>query len=119
MDFSSRLSSLRKEKKLLQADVANKIGVARATYGAYEQGNRQPDFETLVIIADFFDVTLDYLLGRSNILKPTTQNKNQTEFQTLINNPELQIWYNDLPKSTEEELRRLKTIWEMIKNENK
>lgn len=119
MDFSSRLSSLRKEKKLLQADVANKIGVARATYGAYEQGNRQPDFETLIIIADFFDVTLDYLLGRSNILKSTTQYINETEFQTLIKNPELQIWYNDLPKSTEEELRRLKTIWEMIKNENK
>ncbi|MEK4715376.1 helix-turn-helix domain-containing protein [Sporosarcina sp. FSL K6-5500] len=64
MEFNKRLISLRKEKKLLQTDVAEKIGVARATYGAYEQGTRQPDFDTLQIMADFFEVTTDYLLGR-------------------------------------------------------
>ena len=54
MEFNTRLTSLRKERKLLQADVANKVGIARATYGAYEQGSRQPDFETLEKLADFF-----------------------------------------------------------------
>lgn len=67
MEFSKRLIELRKKKKLLQTEVAEKIGVARATYGAYEQGNRQPDFDTLERIATFFGVSADYLLGRSDV----------------------------------------------------
>ncbi|KAA0944118.1 helix-turn-helix transcriptional regulator [Sporosarcina sp. ANT_H38] len=66
MEFKDRLISLRKDTNLLQVDMAKKIGVARATYGAYEQGTRQPDFEILQRIADFFEVPTDYLLGRSN-----------------------------------------------------
>jgi transcriptional regulator with XRE-family HTH domain len=65
MKFNDRLVQLRKEKRLLQADMAKKIGVARATYGAYEQGTRQPDFETLQRIAKFFEVSTDFLLGNS------------------------------------------------------
>jgi len=121
MDFSTRLTALRKQKKLLQADLANKIGIARATYGAYEQGTRQPDFETLEKIADYFDVSTDYLLGRTNTPELTTkpQQDDEAEFQAFINNPELGVWYKELPKSSEEELRKLRTIWEMIKSEQK
>lgn len=114
MNFGARLTTLRKQRKLLQADVANKIGIARATYGAYEQGTRQPDFETLEKIADFFEVSIDYLLGRSDI---TPEEKDEAEFQAFINDPELGIWYKELPKSDEDELRKLRMIWEMIKTE--
>lgn len=62
MDFKDRLIQLRKGTNLYQADMAKKIGVARATYGAYEQGTRQPDFETLKKIADYFEVSTDFLL---------------------------------------------------------
>lgn len=62
--FKDRLISLRKSKKLTQAEMANIIGVHRATYSNYETGLRNPDYETLKKIADFFDVTTDYLLGR-------------------------------------------------------
>lgn len=79
MEFNTRLTSLRKERKLLQADVANKV--ARATYGAYEQGSRQPDFETLKKLADFFGVSLDYLLGRTNISALTPQEKDEATFK--------------------------------------
>lgn len=53
---------LRKSKNLLQKEVADKIGVARTTYASYEQGKREPDIETINKIADFFDVSTDYLL---------------------------------------------------------
>ncbi|MER2190655.1 MAG: helix-turn-helix transcriptional regulator [Solibacillus sp.] len=119
MDFGTRLTALRKQKKLLQADLANKIGIARATYGAYEQGTRQPDFDTLEKIADFFEVSIDYLLGRTDTPALTPQEKDEAEFQTFINDPELGIWYKELPKSDEEELRKLRAIWEMIKSERK
>lgn len=117
MEFSTRLTALRKEKKLLQADIANKIGIARATYGAYEQGTRQPDFETLEKIADFFEVSVDYLLGRTNTTEITPQEQDEADFQAFINDPELGVWYKELPKSSEEELRKLRTIWEMIKSD--
>lgn len=117
MDFGTRLTALRKEKKLLQADLANKIGIARATYGAYEQGTRQPDFETLEKIADFFGVSTDYLLGRTDTPALTPQEQDELEFQAFANDPELGVWYKELPKSSEEELRKLRTIWEMIKSD--
>lgn len=65
VEFKDRLVQLRKSTNLLQTDMAKKIGVARATYGAYEQGTRQPDFETLQRIAQFFEVSTDFLLGNS------------------------------------------------------
>jgi len=119
MEFNTRLTSLRKERKLLQADVANKVDIARATYGAYEQGSRQPDFETLKKLADFFGVSLDYLLGRTNISALTPQEKDEADFQAFANDPELNVFYKELPKSDEEAVRKLRNIWEIIKNENR
>ena len=117
VDFSSRLTNLRKEKKILQADVAKKIGVARATYGAYEQGNRQPDFETLEKIADFFGVTTDYLLGRTNKLETNINADDEAAFQAFANNPNLNTFYKELPQSDEEAVERLREIWEIIKKD--
>lgn len=119
MDFSIRLTALRKEKKLLQADVANKIGIARATYGAYEQGNRQPDFDTLERIADYFEVSTDYLLGRTDTPALTPQDKDEAEFQAFANDPDMRRWYRSLPDSKEEDLRMLRSMWEVIKKEMK
>ncbi|WP_246020485.1 hypothetical protein [Lysinibacillus telephonicus] len=64
-------------------------------------------------------MSTDYLLGRTNTTEPTPQDNEDAEFQAFINDPELQVWYKDLPKSDEEELRKLRTIWEMIKTEHK
>lgn len=62
--LSQQLKSLRNRKKLTQSELAKIIGVARTTYAMYEQGQREPDYETLIKIADYFDVTTDQLLGR-------------------------------------------------------
>lgn len=50
-----------------QEEFAAKIGVSRSTVGMYETGKREPDLETCEAIADFFNVDMDYLTGRSNI----------------------------------------------------
>jgi len=47
-----------------QEEVAKQIGISQRTYSHYENGKREPDHKTLITIADFFDVTIDYLLGR-------------------------------------------------------
>lgn len=66
VDFPDRLKQLRKEKELYQKDLADKLNLGRATVGGYEQGTRFPDKETLNQLADFFDVSVDYLLGRTD-----------------------------------------------------
>lgn len=65
--FSTRLISLRKEKGLSQYSLADKLGCSRGLISNYEQGRREPDFNTLLKLADYFNVSTDYLLGKSNI----------------------------------------------------
>lgn len=56
------LAALRKQKGISQAELGAAIGVARSTICQYEKGNRNPDRETLIKIADYFGVPIDYLL---------------------------------------------------------
>ena len=61
--IGDRLKKLRQQKKLTQTEFANKIGISRGTYAHYEINKRQPDYETLIKIASFFNVSTDFLLG--------------------------------------------------------
>lgn len=63
--LSERLLLLRKERKLRQSDVANGIGIASYTYQRYEYGEREPLASVLKALADFYGVSADYLLGRT------------------------------------------------------
>lgn len=75
--FSKRLRELRKAKRgLTQSDMAKYLGIAKTTYASYEQGKRMPDIEIQNKIADYFEVTLDYLHGRDKKAeKPMTDNQ--------------------------------------------
>ncbi|BAB05007.1 helix-turn-helix transcriptional regulator [Halalkalibacterium halodurans] len=64
MSFGKRLRSLRINKKLSQEELAKTLGLNRSTLARYELENTQPDYETLTKMADFFQVTTDYILGR-------------------------------------------------------
>lgn len=63
-DFASRLKQLRTERDLLQKELADKVDIPRSTIAAWESGNRTPELGSAQILADFFEVSLDYLLGR-------------------------------------------------------
>lgn len=62
--FGNRLKKLRRDKNLSQAALGGILGVVQSTIGMYESGQREPDSETLIKIAEFFEVTVDYLIGR-------------------------------------------------------
>lgn len=66
MDFKTRIRELRKVSHITQEQLATRIGVTKQAISQYERGIRQPEYETLEALADFFNVDLDYLLGRSN-----------------------------------------------------
>ena len=67
MKFPDRLRLLREEIGYSLRDMANATGLARSTINMYENGNREPNFETLEMLADLFNVDMDYLLGKSEI----------------------------------------------------
>lgn len=64
--ISSRLKQLRSHLNLTQSDLASVLGIAKTTLAAYEQEKSEPNIETLTKMANYFDVTIDYLLGRSD-----------------------------------------------------
>lgn len=66
MNFSNRLRLLRKCADLTQKELGDKIGVSQRVLAYYENENRFPDENTLKKIADLFDVSIDYLLGRTD-----------------------------------------------------
>ena len=68
--LGERLKQLRSKKELTQAEMAKEIGVSQSTYALYETDKRQPDYDKLFSIAQYFAVTTDYLLGVSDDPRP-------------------------------------------------
>ncbi len=64
--FKEKLKELRYEKNLSQQQVAQALNVSQRSVSSWETGFRRPDYETLVKIATYFNVSVDYLLGLSN-----------------------------------------------------
>lgn len=65
MKFGERLTEIRKKHRMTQTEIAKKLAIPRSTYSNYELGNREPDFHTTEKLAQMFDVSIDYLLGRT------------------------------------------------------
>lgn len=64
MDFAQRLRELRTKKGYSQSELAHKLNVAKSTVSMLEVGSRKPSMDMMQLIADFFNVDLDYLLGK-------------------------------------------------------
>ena len=65
--FASHLRKLRKEKKLSQAELGEILKLSQRTISSYENRERFPDQTTLNNLADYFEVSVDYLLGRTKL----------------------------------------------------
>ena len=64
--FATKLRSLRKKAKLTQEELSQKVNVSIDTVRRWEGGDRLPNSDSLRLIADIFDVSVDYLVGRKN-----------------------------------------------------
>ena len=63
--FAERLQELRRERHMTQREMAEFLQIQLRSYQSYEGDDRRPDYEKLVARADYFGVSTDYLLGRS------------------------------------------------------
>ncbi len=59
-----RLRHLRKEKSLTQIEICKLINKAQSTYAEYETGRKEPDLDTLKILAEYYNTSIDYMIGR-------------------------------------------------------
>ena len=96
-----QLKTLRKQKGLLQKDVASFLGIDRTTYVKYETGVSEPDNKTLIKLAELFSVSVDYLLGRDTLENPIPYNSfiSEHEYRLLEayrNNIDMQSAVNKL-----------------------
>lgn len=65
-NFSEQLRTIRKSRGITQKQLAQAVGASERGIQSYEIGERKPAFDQLLALADFFDVSLDYLVGRSD-----------------------------------------------------
>lgn len=98
----NRLKQLRLERGLLQSDIAKVIKKSERIVGFYETGERDMNTETLSILADFFNVSIDYLLGKTNIRNI------EDEFKT--------IYSKEIEGLTEEEIKEALEFYKIVKN---
>ncbi len=84
--FADMLTSLRKQEGLSQKELADKTGLTRSAIGMYETGKREPDFETLEIFADFFNVNMDTLLGKAESAAPDPKDLPSNAFSIDLSN---------------------------------
>lgn len=101
--FAQVLRLLRVEKGLSQQELANALKISKSSVNMYERGERQPNFETLELIADYFNVDIDYLLGRTNKT-------------TKIIQPDTLAAHFEGENFTEDELEEIMNFVEFIKN---
>ena len=66
MDYADRIVFLRKSRQMTQKQVAAAVGLSTNGFQSYERRTRKPAYDVLLSLADYFNVSIDYLVGRSN-----------------------------------------------------
>lgn len=110
--FNDRLLELRRQRDLSQSELANYIGVNKQTISQYERGVRRPDLDTLSILCDFFNVSSDYLLGKSNITMRFVDSFGLNKLDISDFEYDLICSYRSAPESRRESVRALLEIKE-------
>lgn len=108
----NRLKELRLEKKLLQSDIAKIIDKSERTVGFYETGERDMNTETLAILSDFFNCSIDYLLGKSDIRNPEQQDD-------PLGLAKIGFSIKDYTPPSETQKEQIKSLIEVILKDNK
>lgn len=121
------LKLLRKQHNLSQKEIGNIFHASQNTVSQWENGTRKPSYDIIQEIADYFDVSVDYLLGHQEQL-PELNSKDKREIQEILDDTEQQLLSQDGlmfdgSPATDEDVQKIimamKMGMEMIKKENK
>jgi len=131
MEFKDRLLQLRKEKNMSREELAKKLNLSYSAISKYETGARTPDDDIKKKIAEYFNVSLDYLMGVSDIRYPykkTPDNQiikdNDDEIELtpdeikllkkIKSDPDLSVLFHDLKSAPKKKIKQLLKTWEFI-----
>ncbi|MDK2920059.1 MAG: hypothetical protein PWQ37_2792 [Candidatus Petromonas sp.] len=123
MGLPKRLRELRKEMNLTQEELANKLNLTKANISKYETGRIEPNIETINFLAKFFNVSVDYLLGRTDVRSPHSDAENElTEeekelLEKIKSDPELSILFHDLKSAPKKKIKQLLKTWEFVQEQ--
>ena len=86
--MNNRIRELRKQHKMTMKELGAVVGLAESTISQYETGKRQPDNETLLKLGEYFNTSVDYLLGstRTNENAPTLTQKDERDIEKRLQN---------------------------------
>ena len=123
-DFQNVFKRLRMSSGYTQSELAKRLNISKSTISMYENGNREPDFETLELIADFFNIDIDYLLGRTDktTLTPETVGQYYANEETkqiaqeIFENPDLRSLFDVAKDVPPERLRAHIEFMKSLKN---
>ena len=103
--LGARLKQLRKNKGVSQQEIANLFRVTRPCVCYWETGKRLPDYQTLIALSTYFEVSIDYLVGKSD------------DKENIIQNPDLPYQNEDvlkLDELTEQNKKTLKKFYQFL-----
>lgn len=114
MTTFDRVKKLANKQQISIVELEERLGFGRNSL--YSWKRKTPNGESLQKVADFFNVSTDYLLGRTDNPAPLSADE---AFQAFINDPELNHWYKTLPGSDEEDLQELREFWDYLQSKKK
>ena len=119
--FAQVFKDLRTKSKLTQQEMADKLNISRSSGGMYESGERESSFELLEQIADYFNVDMNYLLGKSELSEHIPQgyylNDDAREMaQFMFDNPEYKVLFDASRKVRKDDIALVKALMDKFKN---
>lgn len=117
-EFKDRLKELRKSRDLSQAELAEKIGVSVGLIGMYENGQRNPSKEKMEVIADFFNVSLDYITGKDQGSVYYFDPETAQMAETLKNDKNMRLLFDAARDSKPEDLKMAADFLKRLKGTN-
>lgn len=120
-NFKDMLKYLRVRNNLSQSELADKLGVSKSTVSMYEVGKREPDFETLEAIADFFNVDMNFLLGKAGCETPDYYINEETAqmAQEIFENKELRLLFSAARDASPEDLKTTHSLLLALKRKER
>ena len=112
MEFKDRLINLRKELNLTQEELAKKIGYTRTAISAWEIGRNEPSNADTIKLANYFGVSTDYLLGKSDI------RNSGAKIDDVLNEAMIGMSKEDYEKLTDVQKKQIRDFALFVKNQN-
>lgn len=119
--FADVFKYLRIQSGLTQQEMADKLKISRSSIGMYENGEREPSFELLENIADYFNVDMNYLIGKKELSENIPQgyylNEDAREMaQFMFENPEYRVLFDASRKISKEDIETVKAIMDKFRS---